>query len=101
MTKFYVGEICEVYAANVDHKWHECRILCLPGKTEYYVKGELHKKDVDRYAVEIPDMPGDDNSFTWQSLEACLRKKKLPPRECDSIVSWDACLWQPEKLKNA
>lgn len=33
----------------------------------------------------------------WSSFVAHYHLRKRPPRAIDQTVSWDACLWQPEK----
>jgi len=43
------------------------------------------------------DLIAPDGKPIWVK-EECLRKKKGNPKDTDTVVSWDDCIWQPERI---
>jgi len=75
MSKFAVGEICEVSA--ITGQWFECEIIENRG---YPIK------PTDDYTILIPNRPSDEPDKSWGIAEKFLRKKR-PPEQLDNQVA--------------
>lgn len=95
MSKFSVGEVCEVHSAA---GWVECSVVATPGMIKQYKDADVPQNS---YLIEVPGIVNQICGQVWSATEEHLRKKKPPQRECDRLVKWEDCLWKPKQLEHA
>lgn len=89
---FTVGEVCEYLGAD-GSTWGECTIS---GPLGLYAVSDGASRGSNQlgYLFVIPGDPSDAEGGQWFHFPHELRKRK-PPRDDLSLVSWDTLPWQP------